>query len=49
MSAREEGYEACKAGKTLEENPYEEPEGASYYSDYSQWEEGWYEAQEEDE
>jgi ribosome modulation factor len=45
MSAREDGYQAYKAGKSLEDNPYEEPNGGSYYNDYAQWEEGWFDAE----
>lgn len=47
MSATEEGYEAFKQGKTLDDNPYEE--AGSVYSDYAQWQEGWLEAQEDEE
>lgn len=45
MSARQEGYEAYKAGQSLEDNPYDEAQQGSFYSDYSQWEEGWFDAQ----
>lgn len=45
MSARQEGYAGYKAGKSLEDNPYDEPHQESIYSDYHQWEEGWFEAQ----
>lgn len=45
VSARQEGYDAYKAGKSLEENPYDEPHQGSIYSDYNQWEEGWFDAQ----
>ncbi len=45
MAPRQEGYEAYKAGKSLEDNPYEEH--GSVYSNYSQWEEGWLEAEAE--
>ena len=47
MSARQEGYDAYKTGKKLQDNPY--PEGGSVYSDHAQWEEGWFDAQAEDE
>ncbi len=45
MNARQEGYEAYKSGKSLDDNPYEKSGGA--YSDYAQWEEGWYDAEAE--
>lgn len=48
MSAREEGYQAYKAGKSLADNPYDEPHQGSIYSDYNQWEEGWFDAQAEE-
>jgi ribosome modulation factor len=47
MGAREEGYKAYKTGKNVHDNPYEE-EG-SFYSNYNQWEEGWHDAEAEDE
>ena len=47
MGAREEGYKAYKTGKSVHDNPYEE-EG-SFYSNHNQWEEGWHDAEAEDE
>jgi hypothetical protein len=46
MGPRQEGYAAYESGKRLEDNPYRE-EG-SIYSDHAQWEEGWYDAESED-
>jgi ribosome modulation factor len=48
VSARQQGYDAYKAGKSLAENPYDEPHQGSVYSDYNQWEEGWFDAQTEE-
>lgn len=48
MSARQEGYNAYKAGVPLAENPYDEDQHGSVYSDYNQWEEGWFDAQAEE-
>lgn len=45
VSARQAGYDAYKAGKSLDDNPYDEPHQGSIYSDYNQWEEGWFDAQ----
>jgi ribosome modulation factor len=44
MSAWQEGFDAYKQGKSSDENPYEDSAAGSIYSDYQQWEEGWYEA-----
>jgi ribosome modulation factor len=48
VSARQEGYDAYKAGKSLDDNPYDEPHQGSIFGDYHQWEEGWFEAQAEE-
>lgn len=45
MSTRQEGYEAYKNGKSLDDNPYEKSEDPS--SDHAQWAEGWYDAEAE--
>ncbi len=47
MGPRQEGYEAYQKGESLDDNPYDD--GGSFFSNRNQWEEGWYDAESEDE